>query len=225
MITAFIPAKSVSCRVPGKNMIDLGSKPLLLWSLEACKIWGIFDEVVVATDSDKIASFALSCGATKIYPLTNDDIEDKRTVMQLTKAFCKTHQGNIVLLHVTNPFRKKQEMTAIWNMFKSKKYDIVQSVREERQLIIDELAHYDGPHEACMTRLTQNVSPKYILDGSYAIFSCEYLAKVETFLDGKVGLFPVSRISGIEIDYLEDLEVARCVANGIKDWWQTKGNE
>ena len=35
-VTAFIPARSGSKRVPGKNVKPLAGKPLVLWSLEAC---------------------------------------------------------------------------------------------------------------------------------------------------------------------------------------------
>jgi len=39
-----------SKRVPGKNLVLLGGKSLLQWTIEAAKESGVFDEIVVSTD-------------------------------------------------------------------------------------------------------------------------------------------------------------------------------
>lgn len=51
-ITAFIPARSGSKRLPGKNIKVLAGKPLILWSLEACVRAPSVERVIFSTDSE-----------------------------------------------------------------------------------------------------------------------------------------------------------------------------
>lgn len=51
-VTAFIPARSGSKRVPGKNVKPLAGKPLVLWSLEACVKAPSISKVIFSTDSE-----------------------------------------------------------------------------------------------------------------------------------------------------------------------------
>ena len=49
--TAIVPARSGSKRLPNKNVKQLGDKPLLVWTLEACIQAKHVDEVILSTDS------------------------------------------------------------------------------------------------------------------------------------------------------------------------------
>src|SRR5690606_41725612 len=53
-IIAVIPARYNSTRFPAKLMQDLCGKPVILRTYEATVNTGIFDEVIVATDSSEI---------------------------------------------------------------------------------------------------------------------------------------------------------------------------
>jgi CMP-N,N'-diacetyllegionaminic acid synthase len=52
-VTAFIPARSGSKRVPGKNVKMLAGKPLVIWTLEACVRAPSVGRVIFSTDSDE----------------------------------------------------------------------------------------------------------------------------------------------------------------------------
>ena len=49
--TAFVPARSGSKRLPGKNVKLLAGKPLVVWTLEAFVNSNKVDEVIFSTDS------------------------------------------------------------------------------------------------------------------------------------------------------------------------------
>jgi 3-deoxy-manno-octulosonate cytidylyltransferase (CMP-KDO synthetase) len=53
-ITAIIPARLASTRLPGKLLLDLGGKPLIVRTVEQAKKAGNVARVVVATDSAEI---------------------------------------------------------------------------------------------------------------------------------------------------------------------------
>ena len=63
MRIAIIPARGGSKRIPGKNLRPLNGKPLLAWTIEGCRRSGLFEHILVSTDSPEIAAVAESCGA------------------------------------------------------------------------------------------------------------------------------------------------------------------
>lgn len=62
----FIPIKSHSERVPGKNLRLLNGKKLYQYICENAKQAGVFDSIYVDTNSEEVASFAESIGLIPI---------------------------------------------------------------------------------------------------------------------------------------------------------------
>jgi pseudaminic acid cytidylyltransferase len=60
---AVIPARAGSKRIPDKNVRPLGGRPLLAYTVEAALQSGVFDRVVVSTDSPEIGALARRLGA------------------------------------------------------------------------------------------------------------------------------------------------------------------
>lgn len=60
---AIILARGGSKRLPRKNILDFGGKPLLAWSIDAAIGSGFFDKVLVSTDDEEIAELGRQYGA------------------------------------------------------------------------------------------------------------------------------------------------------------------
>ena len=60
---AIIPARGGSKRIPRKNVKLFLGKPIIAYSIEAAFASGLFDEVMVSTDDEEIASIARQFGA------------------------------------------------------------------------------------------------------------------------------------------------------------------
>jgi CMP-N,N'-diacetyllegionaminic acid synthase len=60
---ALIPARAGSRRVPRKNLAELAGHPLVAYAIGAAREAGIFEAVVVSTDSEEIAVVAERYGA------------------------------------------------------------------------------------------------------------------------------------------------------------------
>lgn len=58
-----IPARGGSKRIERKNIKEFAGKPIIAYSIEAAVQSGCFDEVMVSTDDEEIASIAESHGA------------------------------------------------------------------------------------------------------------------------------------------------------------------
>ena len=60
---AIITARGGSKRIPRKNIKEFMGKPMIAYAIDACKDSGIFDEIMVSTDDDEIATVAREFGA------------------------------------------------------------------------------------------------------------------------------------------------------------------
>jgi len=60
---ALIPARAGSLRIPGKNVRALAGHPLIAYSIAAAFESEVFDDVIVSTDSEEIATIARHYGA------------------------------------------------------------------------------------------------------------------------------------------------------------------
>ena len=62
-IVGLIPARAGSKRVPNKNVLQLQGHPLLAYTISAALDSGVFEKVIVSTDSDEYAQIASHYGA------------------------------------------------------------------------------------------------------------------------------------------------------------------
>src|SRR3989344_4612127 len=62
-ILAIIPARGGSKRIPGKNIKELDSKPLIVYSIEHAQKSKYINRVIISTDDEKIAEVAKMYGA------------------------------------------------------------------------------------------------------------------------------------------------------------------
>ena len=63
MIAGLITARGGSAGLKRKNVLPLGGRPLIAWTIEAALNSRRLDRVIVSTDDDEIARVAESCGA------------------------------------------------------------------------------------------------------------------------------------------------------------------
>jgi CMP-N,N'-diacetyllegionaminic acid synthase len=105
---AFVPARSGSERVPGKNVRPLAGHPLLAYAIETARQSGVFERIVLSTDSEAIADVGRAYGAeipflrpAEYATSTSPDIEWLRyTVERLDESY-----DLFAIVRATNPFR------------------------------------------------------------------------------------------------------------------------
>lgn len=116
---ALIPARAGSKRVPGKNVRELGGRPLIAYTIAAARESGVFKDVVVSTDSEEIAAVAKKCGAGVPFlrpaEMAGDTSPDIEWVVHALKALPKFDA--FALLRVTSPFRTAATIRRAWKEF------------------------------------------------------------------------------------------------------------
>jgi N-acylneuraminate cytidylyltransferase len=107
-VVALVPARSGSERVPGKNVRPLAGHPLLAYAIETALQSGVFQRVVVSTDSDPIAEIARWYGADVPFlrpreyaTATSPDIE----WLAFTLDRLPEKYDLFAIVRATNPFR------------------------------------------------------------------------------------------------------------------------
>ena len=105
---AFVPARSGSERVPGKNVRPLAGHPLIAYAIETALQSAAFERVVVSTDSEEIAEVARWYGADVPFlrppeyaTATSPDIE----WLEHTLDALDERYDLFALVRATNPFR------------------------------------------------------------------------------------------------------------------------
>lgn len=139
MVTAFIPVRGGSKSIPLKNIKLFCGKPLVCWNIEALENCNEIDEIIVATDSDKIEETVVSRNykKTKIYRRSAEnacDTASTESVMLEYIAYAKLPESQVfMLVQATSPLTQTQHFSDAMKLYKSGKYDsILTCVRNYR---------------------------------------------------------------------------------------------
>ncbi len=107
-VVALIGARSGSERVPGKNVRRLAGHPLLAYAVETARQSGVFERIVVSTDSEEIAKVARWYGADVPFlrpdeyaTATSPDVE----WIAWTLPRLGERHDLFAIVRATNPFR------------------------------------------------------------------------------------------------------------------------
>lgn len=114
MNLAIIPARGGSKRIPGKNIKLFDGKPLIAYSIEAAINSGLFEKVIVSTDSEDVKKVAQEYGAetpfTRPESLSNDHA-GTRPVTNHAIEYCLEHffkPDYVCCIYATAPFLQKK---------------------------------------------------------------------------------------------------------------------
>jgi CMP-N-acetylneuraminic acid synthetase len=122
---ALIPARQGSKRVPGKNVRRLDGHPALAYTIAPAIESGVFESVIVSTDSEEIAEIARHYGAEVPFlrPAafatdTSPDIEWLSDALSRLRTAGRTWDS-FALLRPTSPFRTAATIRRAWTLFLS----------------------------------------------------------------------------------------------------------
>lgn len=82
---AIIPARGGSKRIPRKNIKNFLGKPIIAYSIETALKSGLFEEVMVSTDDEEIATIARAHGASVPFLRSSKNSNDYATTLSVLK--------------------------------------------------------------------------------------------------------------------------------------------
>ena len=121
MKVALIPARGGSKRIPGKNIKPFVGRPLLSYPIAAAKASGLFDRIIVSTDSEAVAYVARAQGAEVPFMRSAELADDfsptipviKHAVQWLTDAGCDVEYCCCIY---ANPFVEASDLAAAFEI-------------------------------------------------------------------------------------------------------------
>jgi CMP-N,N'-diacetyllegionaminic acid synthase len=120
---ALIPARQGSKRVPAKNIRRLGAHPVLAYSIAPALDSGVFESIIVSTDSEETAAIARHYGAevpflrpSQFAGDTSPDIEWVEYTLAELRRLGRTWDC-FSLLRPTSPFRTADTIRRGWARF------------------------------------------------------------------------------------------------------------
>ncbi len=122
---ALIPARSGSKRVVGKNIRPLAGHPVIAYTIAAALDSGVFDDVIVSTDSGEYAAIARQYGANVPFLRPADfagdlspDIEWVEYTLTRLRDEGQTFDC-FSILRPTSPFRLPETIRRAWTQFRA----------------------------------------------------------------------------------------------------------
>lgn len=217
-ILALIPARGGSKGIKDKNIIFLAGKPLIAYSIEAAKYSKYIDDIIVTTDSEKIAEISKQYGASVPFmrpaELATDTSKTIDAVLHAIRTLetMEKKYDVLVLLQPTQPLRTDADIDKAIEVYYKNKEDGLVSVSpvDDSPLLIRAISN-DGK---LLNLLSQNSTcrrqdmPEY-----YKVNGCIYINKIEeinentSFNDNKIP-FIMTKEHSIDIDELSDLCIA-----------------
>lgn len=117
MKIAVIPARGGSKRIPRKNIRMFCGKPVIAYSISAAQQTGLFDQVVVSTDDEEIASVAREFGAATPFIRPKeiaDDFTGTNAVVKHAVAWFNSQSNDVThacCLYATAPLLQARFIT------------------------------------------------------------------------------------------------------------------
>jgi 3-deoxy-manno-octulosonate cytidylyltransferase (CMP-KDO synthetase) len=132
---ALIPARYAATRFKGKLMAELGNKSVILRTYESTVDTGLFDEVVVATDSDIIFNEITSNGGKAVMSQREHESGSDR----IAEAVADMDADIVVNVQGDTPFVKKEPLQKLLQQFNDPLVQVGSLMQElkEQQFIDD----------------------------------------------------------------------------------------
>lgn len=119
-VTALIPARYGATRFPGKLMQSLGGISVIRRTYEAARDTGLFNRVVVATDSDAIEDEIRSAGGD----VFRSQQEHESGTDRIAEAATGIDTDLIINIQGDTPFIRKEPLSKLIDLFKAESVQV-----------------------------------------------------------------------------------------------------
>jgi CMP-N-acetylneuraminic acid synthetase len=123
-----IPARGGSKAIPGKNLVRVGGRPLIAWTIDAALGATRLERTVVSTDSDEIAATALALGADVLERPAELAADGTPMLAVVLHAVDELEPEVCALLQPTSPLRPAARIDEALELLEATGADAVVSV-------------------------------------------------------------------------------------------------
>lgn len=202
-VTALLPIKENSERVPGKNFKDFCGKPLYHHIIHTLDQTYAVDEIIINTDSSKVELEAPTLSPKiKIHKRTEELCGDFVSTNKLFEYDLANSDSDLYLqTHATNPLLKAETIAQALKVFAEAEgeYDSLFSVTEHQCRFYDKNQNAVNHNPDELLR-TQDLAPLYEENSCLYIFTKESFKETKARIGKKPSLFTTPRLESVDID-------------------------
>lgn len=213
---AVIPARSGSKGLKNKNILPICGKPLLAYSVEAAVQSGLFDRVILSSDSEEYGRIGTAYGAEFVRRSEETAGDKASTFVALEELFdtIGTDFDYFALLQPTSPLRNAAHVREACRLFeeKIKEYDFLVSMcRAHLPGVLVRPIDEDGSlkyFDTDFSNFRRQGSGDYSPNG--AIYIAKPLAYLQQkhFYGARGAAFVMDAVSSVDVDDAIDFELA-----------------
>ncbi len=230
-VLAIIPARGGSKGILRKNILPIGGKPLIAWTIQAALQASCVSRVVVTTDDHEIAEIAIAAGAEVPFMRPEYLASDTASSADVLAHAIESLPGYdcAVLLQPTSPLRTSNDIDAAFEMWRSIGGSSCVSVSEANEspwLMFGRTPA--GQLERLLELPSQDVRrqalpPAFMLNGAIYFINTHDFLRQRRFIDlDTVGyVMPFDR--SIDVDTVSDFDLATAfLEHGDDEFIETK---
>ncbi|HNP33344.1 MAG TPA: pseudaminic acid cytidylyltransferase [Flavobacterium sp.] len=216
---AIIPARGGSKRIPKKNTKLFLGKPILAYSIEAALKSRLFDEVMVSTDDDEIATIAKEYGAKVPFMRSEKNSNDFATTVDVLKEVFDCYKKNGIefrqgtCIYACAPFVNEKLLNQSFKILEDKTADCVFPVIAyshpiQRALKMNENSLITVFDNSNSNVRTQDLEKTYHDAGMFYTFLVENLLNTESLRTNNTFAIEIDELHAQDIDSENDWQLA-----------------
>lgn len=221
-VVAVIPARGGSKGVPRKNLRPVGGVPLVVRAILAARAVPAIDRVIVSTDDAAIARIAAAVEAEVIDrpdELAGDAASSESALLHALDVLeARGERADVlVFLQATSPFIDRCALAAAIDRVRRGDDDCVFSATESYTFLWRNTSQgaVGINHDAAARTRRQDREAQYAETGAFYVLDVDGFRGARHRFFGRIGFAAVDPRTAIEIDTVEELEVASAIAGVI----------
>jgi CMP-N-acetylneuraminic acid synthetase len=219
-ITALVPMRHSSERVPGKNYRDFSGKPLFHHIIDTLLSCPLIDKVVIDTDSPVVIEQAKHAFPEVLVLVRPEHLRDGGIPMNevLLNSINQVASDFYLQTHSTNPLLTTKTLTEGIEKFLEVQsiYDSLFSVTRKHVRFWDALARPINHNQNILLR-TQDLPPIFEENSCFYIFTKSILERKHNRIGDRPYLFEMPEIEAQDIDVEFNFMIAELLYKKIND--------
>lgn len=224
-VLGLIPARGGSKGVPGKNILPVGGRPLIQWTIEAARAARCLDRVVVSSDDPTIMAVAAELGCevpfTRPAELATDEASSVDVVIDAIQRL--PQYDIVVLLQPTSPLRSAEDIDGTVELLVASGAPACVSLRPAEDhpfwtFRLDEqgaLSRFVAL-SAELPQRRQDLPPAWCLNGAVYAAHARWLCRERSFLVPRTVGYRMPAERSLDIDTWADVEQLLNVASSAQ---------
>lgn len=217
-VLALIPARGGSKGLAKKNIVPLGGKPLIAWTIQAARMVSAIDRIFVSSDSEEVLDAAVQWGAEALkrpHELATDDAETLPVIIHALETLAaEIEPATVVLLQPTSPLRTADDILRALDCFLATDADGLISVyridnKFLKSFFVSETGYLRGISNDRFPFMDRRLLPPvYMSNGAIYLFRRTFFNGARSLFSERMLAFEMPAERSIDVDTPADLEAA-----------------